>query len=51
MMKIFPGMTLEAVKGLNWLDANTLVACHNNEMRELKYKRESEARRIARRRR
>lgn len=44
MMKIFPQMSLEYVKRMDWLDAATLIACHNNDMRERKRKAEREQR-------
>jgi hypothetical protein len=49
MMKIFPGMTLERAKSMSWLDSNTLIACHNRDMRKQKQRREQEQRRQRRR--
>lgn len=45
-MRIYPGMSLQDVKRLNWIDANTLIACFNNEVREARRKREAETRRM-----
>ena len=36
MMKIFPGMSLEYAKRMNWLEGNILISCYNRDMRERK---------------